>query len=409
MRSVSAFLSLLPFFFAAASVAADDETASETMPPGARQVSTHMGEMTMPVELSEAMDFEIDDALRFEPYQQLEEMFARDDVVYLMRHGPTDWSKLDEKAVAPTDCGGQRVMVEEGRAAMRDLGTLMAANDILPARIVTSQWCRNQQTVEALLEGIARVDADVADAMPVETTDELNLLLSLQGSTDVDGLRERVSSWDGDAERAGPLLIVTHYTNIEELTQFRVFEGEILVIDPDRDNQVLGYLRLKSAAPDVGHFADALASPLLGRAQAFDMVERYYAALADGANDALGEIVADDWVMHGPSPSKPDRDMVAFRADLAGRMEGFEDVTFTVGDVHVADDVVTVLGTIHARHTGAFQGIAPTGREVAVGAIAVHRVEYGAIAETWQMVDRATLHAALTEAAPSPSRGAATD
>ena len=52
---------------------------------------------------------------------------------------------------------------------MRDLGTLLASNGVLPSRIVRSEWCRNRQTVEALLDGIARVDPALADAMPVET------------------------------------------------------------------------------------------------------------------------------------------------------------------------------------------------------------------------------------------------
>lgn len=97
--------------------------------------------------------------------------------------------------------------------------------------------------------------------MPVEVDAGLNLLLLLNGAHDASGLRERASGWADDLDRPGPLLLVTHYTNIEEMTQFRVFEGETLALDPQRDNYVPGYLRLRSAAPDEGHFADAMASP----------------------------------------------------------------------------------------------------------------------------------------------------
>ncbi|MCK0168594.1 ester cyclase [Jannaschia sp. S6380] len=339
---------------------------------------------------------DVDDALRFEPYQQLEEMFLRDDVVFLMRHGPTDWSKLDTKDVAPTDCANQRVMIEEGMAAMRDLGMLMAANDILPSRIVTSRWCRNQQTTESLLAGIARVDPQAARDMPVETEAELNLLLSLQGARDTTVLRERVSAWDGDPDRSGPLLIVTHYTNIEELTQFRVLEGEILVLDPDRDNQVLGYVRLKSAKPDVGHFADALASPLLVEDKALDMVDRYYGALNTGDIASLGEVLSAEWIAHGVSPSEPDRDAAAVVDRLTEVAEGLVNVRFEVEDVIVAEDMVTVRGTVRGRHEGTLFGVPATGRDVSVGAIAVHRIEDGAIAESWQMTDRAALMDQIT-------------
>ena len=117
-----------------------------------------------------------------------------------------------------------------------------------------SEWCRNQQTVETLTAGYARADAARAEALPGQTDAELNLLLSLQGARDVVGMRERISAWDG-GDGSGPLLMISHFTNIEELTNFAVFEGEILVVDPKRDNRVLGYVRLTSAEPDIGHFS----------------------------------------------------------------------------------------------------------------------------------------------------------
>ncbi|MEL6523345.1 MAG: hypothetical protein AAFQ66_20395 [Pseudomonadota bacterium] len=218
-----------------------------------RQLSTHMGEMYAEISAENTAGGFLE-TVRFEPWQMLDEMFARSDVVYLMRHGPTDWSKLDEKDVAPSDCANQRVMIDEGKSAMRDLGFLLGSNGVWPGEIVVSEWCRNQQTLESLKDGYARADAARAEALPVETSADLNLLLSLQGAPDVVALRERVEAWDGGADQ-GPLLMITHFTNIEELTNFTVYEGEILVLDPKRDNRVLGYVRLTSAKPDVGHFS----------------------------------------------------------------------------------------------------------------------------------------------------------
>lgn len=214
------------------------------------QVSPHMGEMVVTMGSGQRP---VDDTLRFEPYQMVDDLFLRDDYVLVMRHGPTDWSKLDEENVAPGDCANQRVLSESGQDAMRNLGTLMAANGLYPAQIVVSEWCRNQQTVEHLLRGMEVVDASVRERIPLETDAELNLLLSLQGAADVTGLRERVETWTG-SNGAGPLLLITHFTNIEELTTFTVFEGEMLMVDPQRDGRVLGYLRLQSARPDIGHF-----------------------------------------------------------------------------------------------------------------------------------------------------------
>ncbi|MEM9228109.1 MAG: ester cyclase [Pseudomonadota bacterium] len=358
-----------------------------------RQVTTHIGEMSVSLD---AVETEVEDKLRFEPYQQLEDMFFRDDVVYLMRHGPTDWSKLDEKNVAPTDCANQRLMSEDGKARMRDFGALFASNGIIPSQIVVSQWCRNQQTLEHMFEGFDRVDPEIAANMPVETDGEVNLLLSLQGAKNTTALRDRVAAWEGNPDRKGPLLIISHYTNIEELTQFRVFEGEVLVLDPKRDNQVLGYIRLQSAGPDSGHFADALNSPLLEESEALDMVNRYYAALASQNPDALNEIVSERWVANGIVPTLGVQDAESFLKEVALITEGLTDSHFEVDEVYVADSVVTVVGTITGKHTSEIYGIEATGKDVSFGGIAVHRVADGVIVESWQMADRLTLLQQIT-------------
>jgi hypothetical protein len=223
---------------------------AQQMTGSVRKVDVHMGEMV--VEMASPVDNVADDSLQFEPMDMLQDLF-RPDVVFLMRHGPTDWSKLDVKNVAPTDCANQRILSPQGAEDMRTLGVLMTANGLRPSLIARSEWCRGHQTVDELLAGAAKADADYARSVPVEVDPSLDLLLSLRGAPNVAGLRERVSTWDG-VGKAGPLLIVTHFTNIEELTQFTVYEGEMLVIDPKRDNRILGYLRLRSAGPDVGHF-----------------------------------------------------------------------------------------------------------------------------------------------------------
>jgi phosphohistidine phosphatase SixA len=215
-----------------------------------RNVDAHIGEMV--VEMRNPVDNVANDSLQFEPVDMLQDLF-RSDVVFLMRHGPTDWSKLDIKDVAPTDCANQRVLSPQGAEDMRTLGVLMVANGLRPSMIARSEWCRGHQTVDELLAGAAKADADYARSLPVEVDPALDLLLSLQGAPNVTALRNRISSWTG-AGKSGPLLIVTHFTNIEELTQFTVYEGEMLVIDPKRKNRVLGYLRLRSAGPDIGHF-----------------------------------------------------------------------------------------------------------------------------------------------------------
>ena len=211
------------------------------------------GRMTMVMPGSDADPGRVvHEELVFEPWAMLGEL-ARDDVVMLMRHGPTDWSKRDLADVAPDDCENQRVMTPAGKRQMYELGALMAANDLRPGRIVVSRWCRNQETLEAMRAGMLDADPTVLDGVQIDTVDDLNLLLSLRGAPNVTAMRRLISGWDGGAAQ-GPLLVISHFTNIQELTEQAVFEGQMLVLDPDLNNRVLGYLRLGSAAPDVGHF-----------------------------------------------------------------------------------------------------------------------------------------------------------
>ena len=318
-------------------------------------------------------------------------MVFRRDVVYLMRHGPTDWSKRDEPDVAPSDCDNQRIMSDQGRIDMRNFGSLLASNRIVPAQIVVSEWCRNQQTLEELLKGYSDVDAETANSIPVETDPSLNLLLSLQGAPSTDVLNDRISSWQGDPDRTGPLLIISHYTNIEELTQFKVFEGEILVLDPKRDNRVLGYLRLASAAPDVGHFADVFDSPLQREEIALDMVERYYLGLNNREFSVVDGILSEDWYSRTQSQDEVAQDSISFFDELQSYLEGMPDAQFLITSLHYADDVVTVVGRVVGTHTGTLFGVPATGREVSFGAIAVHKVRENEIVESWQMPDRLSL------------------
>jgi predicted ester cyclase len=161
-----------------------------------------------------------------------------------------------------------------------------------------------------------------------------------------------------------------------------VFEGETLVLDPDRDNLVLGYVRLRSAGPDIGHFADAMASPLMERDQAMDMVERYTGALNAADDAGMREMLATEWVGHGLADGSDEVDAEGLQDVLDGYRAGLSDVRFDVDDVHVSDDVVTVIGRVRGTHTGELLGIAPTGRAIEFKAIAVHRVSDGRIVES---------------------------
>lgn len=198
------------------------------------------------------LSVELQGSLRFEPITMLADLY-RKDIVLLMRHGPTDWSRMDRRGVDPKDCAHQRPLTPAGREAMRQLGMHLAVSEVLPTEIRVSPWCRNADTFAALMDGIRRVKPGYDQSVQVEEDYGLGLLLSLGGAASVLPIRQAIADWQARGP-TGPLLLITHYTNIEELTEFKVYEGEILVLDPALDNRVLGYLRMDSARPDAIHF-----------------------------------------------------------------------------------------------------------------------------------------------------------
>ena len=251
---------------------AQEPSPPEPAPPGTarvdpaamgaavRQLSAHEGEMVMDLELvmrsapdpvPEAAPEAMRESLRFEPFQIADEIFD-DDLVFVMRAGPADWS-APVAADAP-GCAAQRALTPLGRERMRAMGVLMAGNGLRPGRIATSETCRAGATADMLREGFALIDPD-ASAIPAERLAAAGPV-GLDPAADVAALHARLMAWDGPGEgdAAGPLLVITHFDTIEALTSFQAYEGEILIFDPDRTGRILGYIRLRSAAPDAGRF-----------------------------------------------------------------------------------------------------------------------------------------------------------
>ncbi len=65
----------------------------------------------------------------------------------------------------------------------------------------------------------------------------------------------------------------------------------------------------------------------------------------------------------------------------------FPDLNHTIEDLLAVDDKVILRATDRGTHEGEFQGIAPTGREVAFGVIAIYRFADGLIVEVWEQGD----------------------
>ena len=106
--------------------------------------------------------------------------------------------------------------------------------------------------------------------------------------------------------------------------------------------------------------------------------------MEDGFNQADMSVVYDsfveDYVRHGvgvPSMNSLEEHV----ADLKARHAAFDNARFEIHQMVAEGDTVAVRYTFHGTHTGEFQGIAPTGRDVTRPSSAFFTVADGKVTE----------------------------
>ena len=118
------------------------------------------------------------------------------------------------------------------------------------------------------------------------------------------------------------------------------------------------------------------------------LARRFLEARTKGDLDAVDEMMAPDFVNHTTllSVQEPDREGVKwvtaqFSAAVSNASVLFED------QVAAGDKVVT-RSAVHATHDrGGLMGVAPTGMEMTILVIVIHRISGGKIAEEWNTID----------------------
>jgi steroid delta-isomerase-like uncharacterized protein len=123
------------------------------------------------------------------------------------------------------------------------------------------------------------------------------------------------------------------------------------------------------------------------------LVRRFWEARVKGDLDAVDEMLAPDFLNHNKMlpDQKPDREdylrgIAAYQAALSERRLIIED------QVAGGDKVVTRLIVRATHDRGELMGVAPSGRELSMRGIVIHRISDGKIAEEWGM---GTIGAAL--------------
>lgn len=125
------------------------------------------------------------------------------------------------------------------------------------------------------------------------------------------------------------------------------------------------------------------------------LIRRFYEEIDKGNLDAMDDLVADNYINHDPPP------FPGVATGKAGLKQAFMMFLKATPDRHVIEDqiaegdkVVTRLRGV-GKHEGELAGIPPTGHDLDVKAVAIHRIANGKIVEHWSAVDSAAMLAQL--------------
>lgn len=131
------------------------------------------------------------------------------------------------------------------------------------------------------------------------------------------------------------------------------------------------------------------------------LVQKTFEELDRGNLDGMDALLSDDFVTHFPGNLQPlskeqNRKLVEeFRV-------GLPDLKHTLEEQIAEVDRVVTRGFFEGTHQGELQGIKPTGKQVKVSFILVHRVSGGKITEEWVDFDSVGLLQQLG-ALPTPA------
>lgn len=135
------------------------------------------------------------------------------------------------------------------------------------------------------------------------------------------------------------------------------------------------------------------------------IVRRWMAAVIDGQNLAvIDEVFAPDHVTHIPGLPEPLRGNEAEKESTRMFHVGFPDARLEVEALVAEGEMVAARLTFRGTHTGAFQGIPPTGKRIAMQGMGMARLAGGKIVEQWQMPDMLGLLRQLG-VTPAPGQG----
>jgi len=115
-------------------------------------------------------------------------------------------------------------------------------------------------------------------------------------------------------------------------------------------------------------------------------LERMAEIVNTGNLDTLGEVVDQVAVDHDPAPGQK-RGPEGFKDFFTALRAAFPDLQLAPVTVVADDEHVAMAYTINGTHKGEFQGIAPTGKQIAARGVEIVKFRDGKLIERWGSSD----------------------
>jgi serine phosphatase RsbU (regulator of sigma subunit)/predicted ester cyclase len=116
------------------------------------------------------------------------------------------------------------------------------------------------------------------------------------------------------------------------------------------------------------------------------LVRRFWEARVKGDLDAVDEMLAADFVNHNKMLPDQEPDREGYKRAISAYQSALSERRLIIEDQVAGGDKVVTRLIVRATHDrGELLGVAPTGREVAMRGIVIHRISGGKIAEEWGM------------------------
>ncbi len=114
---------------------------------------------------------------------------------------------------------------------------------------------------------------------------------------------------------------------------------------------------------------------------------RFHEEVVNKGNLAIiDELVAANFVQHDAPPGLS-ADREGMKQFFAMAHSAFPDFHSTLEDMFAEGDKVVQRFTARGTHKGEWMGIAPTGKQITISGIAIHRITDGKIVEGWTSMD----------------------